>query len=500
MDRAGHVRQNPRRIERVTVLQTTRRGAGLWPFSVDYAKISRCPAPSGFVWLVGRSVDVPRGPCEPHPCMPWYAINGPCPAGRCICCAGTQVLGLFGGGAIIRRGRRPYGQGLSPAHVTAGRHPGAGAWALLSHDEQGQVLPTSMKARELRVSTRFAIRFRSVDELVVAYSANLSRGGLFLRTRRLLTKGSQLDLAIHLPDGEGDVQVPCVVVYVRDGSDGKAEGMGLRFIDPDERVRKRLEWFIVNSAPDASELEAQAATRRLDVVVVDDDPKMAQRAASGFVARGDAVRSAGDGLGGLALCLKQTPDVVLTDVQMPRMDGWQMVRQLRSRPALARVPVLFLTSLSSEHDRLVGYRLGVDDYLTKPVEPEDVVSRVDRAVLRAAQIQASESDAERNALRGDLSQVSLQSVLAFLEVERRSGVLRIGPEVNGRLDLRDGQIVRAIMEEGGIEGPLEAVFALLDVTAGRFEFVNQEVEGQAEISLPVSNLLLEHARRRDEAK
>ncbi len=357
-----------------------------------------------------------------------------------------------------------------------------------------------MKPRELRVSSQFAIRFQTMDALVVAYSSNLSRGGLFLKTNRLLSKGSSLDLVIHLPDGQEDVTVPCVVIYVRDGADGKAMGMGLKFVDPDEKVRKRIEWFIVNSTPDAGELKAQAMTRQLDVVVVDDDARMADRAASGFLARGDIVRIARDGLEGLAACLKQVPDVILSDVQMPRMDGWQMVRQLRARANLARVPVLFLTSLSSEHDRLIGYRLGVDDYLTKPVNPDDVVTRVDRAVLRAAQIQNSETEAERDALRGDLAQVSIQSVLAFLEVERRTGVLRIGPEVNGRLELRDGRVIRASLDEASYNSALDTVFALLDVRVGRFEFVPRDVDGPDEIELPVSNLLLEHARRCDEQK
>jgi uncharacterized protein (TIGR02266 family) len=357
-----------------------------------------------------------------------------------------------------------------------------------------------MKPRELRVSSQFAIRFQTMDDFVVAYSSNLSRGGLFLKTNRLQPKGSSLDLVIHLPDGQADVRVPCVVVYVRDGTDGKAMGMGLKFLDPDETVRRRLEWFIINSTPDESELRAQAMTRQLDVVVVDDDVRMADRAAAGFLARGDVVRIARDGLDGLAACLKQVPDVILSDVQMPRMDGWQMVRQLRARASLARVPVLFLTSLSSEHDRLIGYRLGVDDYLTKPVDPEDVVTRVDRAVLRAAQIQQSDGEAERDALRGDLAQVSIQSVLAFLEVERRSGVLRIGPEVNGRLDLRDGRVIRASLEEGGFENAIETMFALLDVRVGRFEFVTSDVDGPDEIELPISNLLLEHARRHDEER
>jgi uncharacterized protein (TIGR02266 family) len=355
-----------------------------------------------------------------------------------------------------------------------------------------------MQPRDLRVSAQFHITFRTVDALVVALSANLSRGGLFLKTNRVMPQGGVVSLVIHLPDGGEDVEVPCSVVFARDASDGQSPGMGLRFIDPDETIRKRIEWFIINSTPDPKELLAQSQSRKLNLLIVDDDRFQSEVAAAAFTARGDTVRVARDGLAGLALCLEQTPDLVLTDVQMPRMDGWQMVRLIRARPALAKVPVLFLTSLSSEADRLVGYRLGVDDYLTKPHDPQDLVARVDRAVLRAQQVNRATDPAERDALRGDLRQVSIQSVLGFLEMERRTGVLRIGPVTNARLEIRDGRIYRAALDGAGGAAPRDQLYRILDVVEGRFEFVQSEVEEPDEIQLPTSNVLLEHARRRDE--
>jgi DNA-binding response OmpR family regulator len=274
--------------------------------------------------------------------------------------------------------------------------------------------------------------------------------------------------------------------------------MGLKFIDPDESIQRRIEWFIVNSTPEPSELRAQSQLRRLNLVIVDDDRLQSDVAEAAFTARGDAVRVARDGLAGLALCLQEKPDVVLTDVQMPRMDGWQMVRLIRARPAMARIPILFLTSLSSEQDRLVGYRLGVDDYLTKPYDPQELVTRVDRAVMRAEQIIRGSNQAERDALRGDLNQVGIQSVLGFLEMERRSGTLRLGPIVNARLDLKDGRIVRAALQGHAAEPALEQLFKILDITQGRFEFVQGDVDAQDDIHMPTSNVILEHARRHDE--
>lgn len=356
-----------------------------------------------------------------------------------------------------------------------------------------------MQPRDLRVTAQFHITFRTVDALVVAYSANLSRGGLFLKTNRLLPIGSVVSLVIRLPDGMGDLEAPCSVIFVRDGTDEQSVGMGLKFIDPDAAIQKRIEWFIINSSPDNNELRAQSRVRTLNLVIVDDDHFQSDVASSAFIARGDRVRVASDGLAGLALCIEEKPEVILTDVQMPRMDGWQMVRLIRARPALAKVPILFLTSLSSEQDRLVGYRLGVDDYLTKPHNPNDLVTRVDRAVLRAEQLNRSVDDAERDALRGDLRQVSIQSVLGFLEMERRSGTLRIGPVVNARLELREGRIVNVALD--GAEGaPVrEQVFRILDAMDGRFEFIQGEVDTPDRLELPTSNLILEHARRRDES-
>ncbi len=76
-----------------------------------------------------------------------------------------------------------------------------------------------MQPRDLRVTARFQITFKTVDELVVAYSANLSRGGLFLQTSRCAPVGTTITLVMRLPDGGNEVELPCCVVYVRDASD-----------------------------------------------------------------------------------------------------------------------------------------------------------------------------------------------------------------------------------------------------------------------------------------
>jgi hypothetical protein len=160
--------------------------------------------------------------------------------------------------------------------------------------------------------------------------------------------------------------------------------------------------------------------------------------------------------------------------------------------------VIFLTSLSSERDRLLGYRLGVDDYVAKPHTTDDLLARTDRAVVRASQIAASEAGPQPDGLRGALEQVSLPSLLAFLEMERKTGVLRIGPIKNVRIYLSEGRPLRVTSSDPGAPTGLKLLLSLFDLTGGRFEFSTQAVECDDELETTVSGALLEHAKQKDD--
>jgi DNA-binding response OmpR family regulator len=96
---------------------------------------------------------------------------------------------------------------------------------------------------------------------------------------------------------------------------------------------------------------------------------------------GFEVVTADDGAAGLRLALRQPPDLVLLDVNLPSMDGFEVCRQLRKEPATAATPIIMLTARIGESDRVAGLDLGADDYITKPFSPKEALARV-RAVLR----------------------------------------------------------------------------------------------------------------------
>jgi response regulator RpfG family c-di-GMP phosphodiesterase len=182
------------------------------------------------------------------------------------------------------------------------------------------------------------------------------------------------------------------------------------------------------------------------------------------------------------------------------MDGWQLLRMVRARPTLASTPFVLFTSLSGEAERLRGYQLGVDDYIAKPFSSDELVLRLTKVLARSRQ--RPRSPASNNALRGDLSQVGLQSVLSFIEMEKRSGTLLV---VSGddlvTLHCREGQVVQVDLPaaEDHREG-IERLLFPLDLTEGRFDLTATDVTAKDSIGVPTSYALLEHARRRDEGE
>jgi DNA-binding response OmpR family regulator len=233
------------------------------------------------------------------------------------------------------------------------------------------------------------------------------------------------------------------------------------------------------------------------VLVVDDTPHYRERAAQVMREAGFEVILATNGFEALSAALKYQPSVVLTDITMPGMDGWQLLRMIRARPTLRRTPVLFLTDLSSEEQRLRGYELGVDDYVAKPFTGVELIARVERVLERAQMA----DEAVSNGMRGDLSKVPLASLLSFSELERRTGVLQLEREgERATLHLRDGAVVR--IDLGGAQNKLEGIerfLHVLDWESGRFELTSTEVLAEDVLHMPTTFVLLEHARRSDES-
>lgn len=129
------------------------------------------------------------------------------------------------------------------------------------------------------------------------------------------------------------------------------------------------------------------------ILVVDDEPRMIRFIRMNLELEGYQVTEARNGLQALEQVRQHLPDLIIMDVMMPEMDGFETLRLLRE---ISTVPVILLTVKSDEEDRIHGLELGADDYVTKPFSPRELVARV-KAALRRLQV-ASGSSAERSVL------------------------------------------------------------------------------------------------------
>jgi CheY-like chemotaxis protein len=244
------------------------------------------------------------------------------------------------------------------------------------------------------------------------------------------------------------------------------------------------------------------------ILVVDDDEWIIAAVRVALQPRKYEIIAAGDGWEGLTLATRRTPDVIISDVMMPNLDGWAFVKQLRSKAQLALVPVIFLTTQDSAEDFLRGYRLGADDYLPKPVDTKELDLRVTRALKHREELKNSPPTTPAppgsppGSLRGTVDQMGLASLLSILQLGRRSGILQMrrpsGEE--GLLLLVEGAIHRGETRGGVKRKNHEAVYALLGWTEGTYDFSTADLKISDEIGMPTESLLLEGARRLDEAK
>lgn len=115
------------------------------------------------------------------------------------------------------------------------------------------------------------------------------------------------------------------------------------------------------------------------ILIVDDEPEMVRGLTDNLRFEGYRTLSATNGKDGLALALHEAPDLLLLDVMMPELSGWDVLRALRQKAL--DVPVIMLTARGEELDRVLGLELGADDYVTKPFSLRELLARV-RAVLR----------------------------------------------------------------------------------------------------------------------
>ena len=118
------------------------------------------------------------------------------------------------------------------------------------------------------------------------------------------------------------------------------------------------------------------------ILVVDDDPDIVELLKYNLSSEGYKVKSASNGIQAVSLAKEFIPDLTILDIMMPNMDGVETCRQIRSIPELANKFIIFLTARSEEYSEIAAFEMGADDYITKPIKPRALISRINALFRR----------------------------------------------------------------------------------------------------------------------
>ena len=125
------------------------------------------------------------------------------------------------------------------------------------------------------------------------------------------------------------------------------------------------------------------------ILVIDDDTAINELIKINFELQGYEVKQAFNGIEGFAIAKQEEPALIILDVMMPEVDGYTVAQRIRQCNEISETPILMLTALSQLNDKVNGFNIGVDDYLTKPFEIDELIVRVRALLKRTRQIPKS---------------------------------------------------------------------------------------------------------------
>ncbi|MBI1794795.1 MAG: response regulator transcription factor [Chloroflexi bacterium] len=184
------------------------------------------------------------------------------------------------------------------------------------------------------------------------------------------------------------------------------------------------------------------------IMIIDDEKRLVSLVESYLKQEGYHVLTAGDGREALSIARKESPDLILLDIMMPEMDGYEFMETYRK---YHRTPIILLTARVEEQDHVIGLDLGADDYVTKPFRPRELMARVRSVLRRAGQLEPSAKvlKAADIVLDRDNRSVKVKQHYVDLtpsEFDLLAALMSAPGHVFSRLDLLD--IIQGIRYEG----------------------------------------------------
>jgi CheY-like chemotaxis protein len=261
--------------------------------------------------------------------------------------------------------------------------------------------------------------------------------------------------------------------------------------------------YVDEEMPDFDTVPAMLRT----VLIADEDAAFRKYLAMPLAAQGFTIYEAADGAAAWQLAVQNRPWMILADISMPEVDGFEFCRRVRGHALLSRKPVLFISGSDKYRERYRALQMGADDFLSKNMPIRELLMRIQLLMTRysdlnaPAEAQPGAAPPVAGALEGRVEVFGAPALLQICNQGRLSGTFSAaaadGTDHAATMGFRDGEIVSATVADKS--GP-EAVYAFLAWQKGSFRFTPGNPGPGRPLAQSVEHLLLEGCRRLDEAR
>ncbi len=232
------------------------------------------------------------------------------------------------------------------------------------------------------------------------------------------------------------------------------------------------------------------------IVVVDGDPKNLQILRESLESADFEVTTSGNGEDAWTMIQTRRPDIIVSEVDIPGIDGFQLLQRLQGDPGSSAIPMVFLTNRRNLQDRIKSLRTGVKDYMIKPLHVKEVIARLQMILRRLESLQNDDSGNNRKIV-GRLEDSSVEKLVESYGAEQKTGVLSLYDHQNrnGEIYFRNGSVVNARLDSFRAE---KAVYQMLPWDNGHFIMTLKDVNVEDEITVSNLGLLLQGFKRSQE--
>lgn len=231
------------------------------------------------------------------------------------------------------------------------------------------------------------------------------------------------------------------------------------------------------------------------ILVVDDEKQIMEYICSSLRRDGFEVVGTTDAEKALEMVDEEKPDLIISDLKMPFMDGVELCWMIRQNSSVPMVPFVFLTGYDDEDLQINGFRAGADAYLLKPIQRSKLLTVVSSLIRRYRKLQQV-GQTKGSGIAGNTEEISQVEMLQFLSSNKKTGIFILKQNtVVGKIYLRDGEIINASFAD--IDG-IEAAEMIITNMEGEYSFSKEEFDVEDIIQMPTIKLLMDVSRIQDE--